>query len=424
MKFKQKTLTNGLRIIAIPMADNPTTTVLVLVEAGSKYETKAKNGLSHFLEHMCFKGTENRPNTGDLKVELDGLGCEYNAFTGQEYTGYFAKGKASDQSKLLDIISDLYLNPLFKEEEIEKEKGVVVDEINMYEDLPMQKVYEIWMSLLYGDQPAGWPISGERSVVRSLSRKDLLAYRKAQYVANATTVVVAGNIEPREVFKEVAQKFKGITSGKKSAKKKTKDTQVVPRVAVLHKEIDQTHFMLGVRSFPVYDERNPVLSVLSGILGGGMSSRLFRKLRDEMGVGYYVRAGNTTSTDSGYFSVSAGVANDRIHEVLRAVMRELHLLTTELVSDAELTKVKEHIIGMMYLGLESSDDLAEYYGVQAVLRRELRTPKEKEKRIRAVTAEDIRTMARKIFVEKNLNLALIGPYREGKEFHEDLTFKG
>jgi predicted Zn-dependent peptidase len=421
MKFKKKILPSGLRMVAVPMADNPTVTVLVLVETGSKYEKKEKNGLSHFLEHMCFKGTATRPNTSDLSKELDTLGCEYNAFTGPEYTGYYAKGKAQDFLKLLDIVSDLYLNPLFKEEEIEKEKGVIVDEINMYDDLPTQKVHEVWMKLLYGDQPAGWPIAGERDVVRAMSRADFVAYRKLHYVAGATTVVVTGDIDTVKAFKEITQKFKGISEGKKGGKKKTNDMQSAARVATMFKETDQTHFILGVRSFPVGDKRNPSLSVLGGILGSGMSSRLFRKLRDEMGVGYYVRAGNTAATDTGYFSVAAGVSTPRIEEVLRAVIAEFETLKKELVSKEELAKVKEHLVGMMYLGLESSDDLAEYYGVQEVMRRDLRTPKEKEKLIRAVTAEDVRNMARKIFVEKNLNLALIGPFKEGEKFHEVLT---
>lgn len=402
------------------MADNPTVTVLVLVETGSKYESKEKNGLSHFLEHMCFKGTTNRPNTSDLSKELDGLGCQYNAFTGQEFTGYYAKGKAGDFPKLLDIVSDLYLNPLFKEEEIEKEKGVIVDEINMYDDMPMQKVGEVFMKLLYGDQPAGWTIAGPREIVRGMSRKDFVLYRKAHYVSSATTVVVSGNIDATNAFKDIAKKFKGISDGKKSGKKKTRDAQAGPQVATEYKETDQTHFILGTRSFPVYDKRNGALSVLGGVLGSGMSSRLFRKIRDEMGVGYYVRAGNSASTDSGYFAVSAGVANDRLTEVLQAVLAEMETLKRELVSPEELTKVKEHMVGMLYLGLESSDDLAEYYGMQEVLRREIKTPKEKEKIIRAVTAEDVRTMARKIFVEKNLNLALIGPHKEGEQLKKIL----
>ena len=401
-----------MRILAIPMADNPTATVLVLVGTGSKYEVKEKNGISHFLEHMCFKGTATRPNTSDLSKELDTLGCAYNAFTGQEFTGYYAKGKADDATHLLDIIADLYLNPLLKTEDIEREKGVIVDEINMYDDLPMQKVHEVWMKLLYGDEPAGWSIAGERDVVRGMTQKDFIDYRKAHYVAPATTVVVSGNIDATKIFKEVAKKFKGIADTKKKGKKKTADSQKQAQAAIQYKETDQTHLLLGVRTFPVGDKRGPILSVLAGVLGSGMSSRLFRKIRDELGVGYYVSAGNTEFTDHGYLAVSAGVANDRMEEVVRAILAEFKKLKEDLVDKEELEKVKEHLSGTMYLGLESSDQLAEYYGIQEVLRHEFKAPKERERLIRNVTAEDVRNMARKIFIEKNLNVAVIGPFKD------------
>lgn len=407
-------------MIAVPMPDNPTVTVLVLVEAGSKYETKEKNGISHFLEHMCFKGTTNRPTTSGLSEELDAMGCQYNAFTSEEYTGYYAKGKSTDFAHLLDVVSDLYLNPLLKEEEVEKEKGVIADEINLREDTPMYKVHEVWTNLLYGDQPAGWKVLGSRENVRAMKREDFVAYRKAHYVARATTVVVAGNIAPTQAFKEISKQFKKIPASKKSNKKKVTDRQTAPQVAVHYKETDQTHLVLGVRSFPVGDKRNPIISVLSAVLGSGMSSRLFRKIRDEMGVGYYVNAGNDPFTDHGFFAVSAGVANHRAEEVVHAILAELELLKHELVSKEELGKVKEHLVGMMYLGLESSDSLAEYCGIQEVLRREIKTPREKERLIRAVTAEQVRAMARKIFVDKNLNLALVGPFKDKEVFQQIL----
>ena len=293
----------------------------------------------------------------------------------------------------------------------------------MYDDSPMEKVQELFMELLYGDQPAGWFIAGERDVVRGMKREDFINYRKNHYVASATTVVVAGNIDEKKVLKYIAEKFKGISNGKKIGKKKTLDKQTQPHIAIKFKETDQTHFILGVRSFPVDDERNYILSVLKCVLGGGMSSRLFRKIRDEMGVGYYVLAENRTTTDTGYFSVFAGVANDRIEEVLRAVIAELEKLKTELVSSEELSKVKEHLIGNMYLGLESSNALAAYYGMQEIMHQDILTPKEKEKLIRSVTAEDVRKMARKIFVEKNLNLALVGPFKDESKFKSLLKIK-
>jgi len=416
MKFSKKTLKNGLRIVTIPMRDNPTVTVLVMVEAGSKYETKNISGLSHFLEHMCFKGTTLRPKAIDISRELDSIGAQYNAFTGQEYTGYYAKADARHLDKVLDVVSDMYLNPLFKEEEIEKEKGVICEEINMYEDQPMRHVQDMWMELLYGDQPAGWNIAGTKEVVRSLSRKDFVQYRSKHYVAAATMVIVAGNFKEKALIKAIEDKFKGISKAKKEGKVRTKDVQTEPRALVKFKETDQTHMVLGVRTFDTYAKDNKILRLLVGVLSGGMSSRLFQKLRDEMGVCYYVRADNDTYTDHGVFQVSAGVDNRRVKEVIGAILSELKRLKEEKVSPEELRKVKDFLSGNLYLSLESSDSLAEYYGYQDVLRKDLKMPQDIVKEIEKITAADIQKMAKKIFVSKNLNLALIGRFKDQAEF--------
>src|SRR3989344_2092477 len=219
------TLKNGLRILTIPRKDDLATTFLVLVEAGSKYETKEISGLSHFLEHMCFKGTEKRPKAIDIAGELDGLGAECNAFTAQEYTGYSAKVEAHKLDQALDIVSDLYLNPVFDIAEIEKEKGVVIEELNMYEDLPMRKVNDLFMELLYGDQPAGWDIGGTKEVVRSLTKEQLVAYRQAHYVPQATVVVVAGAFDEQDIIKKIEAAFGAIPAGAKSGKTAVTEAQ-------------------------------------------------------------------------------------------------------------------------------------------------------------------------------------------------------
>jgi len=291
-KIQKKIYKNGLRVITIPMKDNPTVTVLVLVATGSDYEEKNVNGISHFLEHMCFKGTEKRPNPRIISHELDALGCQSNAFTGNEYTGYYAKGDAKKFSKIFDIISDVYLNSTFPENEIKKEKGVIIEEINMYEDMPASHVSDIYIELLYKDQPAGRSTLGKKENILNMTRKDFVDYRNAHYVANDTVVIIAGNVTTSEVTKEVNKYFKNIPEKKSTKKKKVKDIQKKPEVQIQYKKTDQTHFILGVRTFSMFDKRNTTLALLAGILGMGMSSRLFVKLREEMGVAYYVRANN------------------------------------------------------------------------------------------------------------------------------------
>ena len=228
MKFQKKVLHNGLRVITIPMKDNPTATVLVLVEAGSKYENKKVNGISHFLEHMCFKGTVKRPKAVDISKELDALGSQYNAFTAQEYTGYYAKSDAKHFKQILDVVSDVYLNSTFPEIEMQKEKGVIIEEINMYEDMPNRHVQDLLMKLLYGDQPAGWNIAGEKQNVLNMKREDFVLYHQQHYLPEATVLVVAGQVTAKQVSKEVNRIFGKLPPGRKVGKLKVKEKQKSP----------------------------------------------------------------------------------------------------------------------------------------------------------------------------------------------------
>ncbi len=416
MKFKKKILKNGMRVITVPLPESLTATVLVLVEAGSKYETKEISGVSHFLEHMCFKGTIKRPHTIDIVGELDSIGAQYNAFTGQEYTGYWAKASFRKMGKILDVVSDIYLNPVFNEKEIEKEKGVIVEEINMYEDMPARDIQDLFDGLLYGDQPAGWKILGDKETVRKFEREDFVKYRNEHYVASATTVIVAGRFDEKKIISVIEKKFKNASTSKKHTKEKVKEAQKKPKVLIKYKKTDQSHLVVGFRSYDIFNKQNAVLSVIAGILGGGMSSRLFQKLREEMGVGYYVRGYNDASTDHGVFQASAGVDNKKIKEVIKAILLEFNKLKTELVSEEELTKVKDYLIGNMYLELESSDELASFYGMQEVLKKTELTPQELSKKIKEVTPIQIKKVSNKVFVNEGLNMALIGPFKDNKAF--------
>ncbi|MDD4989159.1 MAG: pitrilysin family protein [Candidatus Pacebacteria bacterium] len=422
MKFSKKILENGMRVITVPMKDNPTATVMVLAEAGSKYETKDINGISHFLEHMCFKGTTKRPSSFHITRELDQIGASYNAFTSQEFTGYYAKARAENLPEILDIISDLYLNPIFPEKEIEKEKGVIIEEINMYEDTPQDHVQDMFLKLLYGDQPAGWNVAGTKEVVHRLKREDFVKYRDAHYVGSATTIIVAGHIDEKAVISGIEKLFKNIPNSSKGKKLKVQEKQKVPAVLLKERVGDQAHLVLGVRTYDVYDKKTRVANLLSGILGGGMSSRLFQKLRDDLGICYYVSAGNDSATDSGSFSVSAGVDINRAEQAIQAILLELKKSKEELVSEEELNRVKEYLIGHLYLGLESSNSLANFYGFQEVLKREILRPEEMVRELKLITPKQIQGVAQEIFQDTKLNLAIIGPFSDSKKFSSILKF--
>lgn len=423
MKFKKTTLKNGLRIITVPMADNPAVTVLVLVEAGSKYEPKQVNGISHFLEHMVFKGTKNRPKASDISKELDGLGADYNAFTGNEYTGYHAKVHPKYFDRALDIISDMYLNPLFDEEEIKKEKGVIIEEIRMYKDLPQREVHHVLDALMFGDQPAGRTILGPEKNIRSFSQSHFRNYRKLHYVAKGTIVIISGNINEAQAIAKTKKIFAQIPNSKKSGKPKVKEIQTSPKIKIEYKDTVQTHLVFGIRTFSIFDKRNPTLTVLNSVLGRGMSSRLFTKMRDELGICYYIRSSDDSYTDHGMITIAAGVDNSRVKIAVENIMKEVRRLKADLVSPEELKKVKDYISGTTMLGLETSEDRADFVGGQEILRGKIEPVADLLKKIEKVRAEDVKRLANEIFKDKNLNLALIGPHKNEKALKKFLTFK-
>jgi len=417
---KKITLDNGLRIITVPLADSLTTTVLVLVEAGSKYETKKINGISHFLEHMCFKGTKKRPHSIDISSELDGVGATYNAFTSMEYTGYFAKARNNHFDIALDVVSDIYLNSIFKSQEIDKERGVIVEEINMYEDLPMRRVQELFINLLYGDQPAGWDIAGRKEVIKKLTRDDFVKYHNEHYLGQSSLVVAAGEFNEDEAVDKIRQAFSSVKSGEKTQKIKTLEQQDKPEILLKHKETDQTHLVLGVRAFDIFDERRYALELLADILAGGMSSRLFQKIREELGAAYYVNAEAELYTDHGYLAVSAGIDHSKINAVIETIIEEFKDLIEKSVADKELKRAKEHLIGNLVIGLETSDQLAGFYGAQEIITKKTINPEEAVKKIQKIKSGEIMAVAKDIFQNEKLNLAVIGPFGERKAFENVL----
>lgn len=414
MKIIQKKLPNGLRIVLAPQADAATATVLVLVGTGSKYENKKENGLSHFLEHMMFKGTTIRPDARSISEAFDNLGAVSNAFTAHEYTGYYAKGNPKHVDTFIDILGDIYLHSTFPEKEIEKEKGVIIEEINMYEDMPQHKVWDTLFALMYGDQPVAWPISGSKENVLSFSRKDFLAYQQKHYAAENTVIVIAGAFDTATVQKNIKTAFAQMNIAAERKAKKVQDRQGEAQAALFHKKTDQAHIALAFRSIPANHPDAAAVSLLGTILGGGMSSRLFLHLREELGAAYYVRAEQDPFIDHGVFSITAGIDKNRLKEIVKSIVGILNEIKTTLVSKEELNKVKEYTLGMMRLGLESSDSIAGFYGSQVLLKGEYKTPEQLTKEYMKVSAEDIQRVAKKLFVSKGANLAIVGPFEEGE----------
>ena len=421
--YQLHTFESGLRLVSVPMKGTQTVAVFVLVGTGSKYETNDNNGISHFLEHMVFKGTTKRPGRMDISRELDSFGAEYNAFTTKEYTGYYAKASAQKLDTLMDVVFDIYLNSKLAAEDIETEKGVIIEEINMWRDVPARHVGDLFEQLLYGDQPAGWDIAGTKEIIKKLERKDFVEYFNTHYIAENTVVAIAGNIEPDDVREKTGRYFSMIRHGQPVVKPPTKEFQEEPKLLVEFKQTDQTNFELGFRAYHMYEEKKYALGILAVILGGGASSRLWEEVREKRGLAYSVRAGQHCYTDSGYFSVTGGVNNEKAIDALGVVMDEIRKVKREGVTTQELRQAKDQIAGRMALSLEESDNVAESYAESVLFENRVLTPEEELDKIRAVTLDQVLAVAREVFDEKKLNLALIGPFKDEALFRPLLTIE-
>jgi len=410
-----KKLPNGLRYMLVHRPEMTSVTTMVLVKTGSEYENKEQNGLSHFLEHMCFKGTKKRPSSMAIAKEFEILGASNNAFTGHEYTGYYAKGVAESACTFLEMCGDIFLNSTFPESEIAKEKGVVIEEINMYEDRPQSKVSQVLAELMYGDQPAGRDIAGTKKTVSSFTRKDIVNYHKNKYTPENTLVVVAGNFDTKKIEKQVKETFGVMKNKKAPVKSRTKVLQKSSAVRIHHKASEQTHIILSFHAYNRFDPKRKTANLMAHILGGGMASRLFDLLREKLGVCYYVHAGSGSSTDRGSFSIRAGLANDKLVQTLAEIVKEIKRIKTELVSEEELDRVKKSITAESKIGLETSDSYADFYGFQELLQDKIEEIDEGVAKYQKITDRQILDVAKEVFTSKNANLAIVGPHANEKE---------
>ncbi|MDD5696414.1 MAG: pitrilysin family protein [Candidatus Pacebacteria bacterium] len=414
--YKRTTLKNGLRIITVPEKTAKAATVLVVVGAGSKYETKNLSGLSHFLEHMFFKGTRKLKKPKDVAEPLDRIGGDFNAFTGEEYTGYYAKVSAEHLDTALAWVSDIFLNSRIPLKEIEKERGVIIEELHMYSDNPRMYIGQLWKEVLYGDQPAGWDIGGRKETVAKIKRQDILDYISSQYTSENTVVAVAGKIKEGEVIKKVSDIFSKIKEGKAESKLKVKDRGKGPRVLIHKRKTQQTNLALGVKAYDLFHKDRFAASLLAIALGGMMSSRMFIEVREKLGAAYFIRTFNESDTDSGWLCTFSGVDNAKLEKVIQTIVREYGKMAKTRISEKELKKAKDYLKGKMVLGLESSDDKASFFGIQELLRKEIMTQEQIFAKIDKVTRSDIQRTAKNLFKTENLNLALIGPFEDNKKF--------
>lgn len=431
MKAQTFTLPNGLRVVFADTQAFPTLTTLLLVGAGSRYENEQNNGVAHFFEHMAFKGSKKYPNSFVLSSTIEGLGGVFNAFTSKDHTGYYIKATNEHFETIIDVLSDMILNSLLKDKEIEREKGVIVEELNLYEDTPYRKVGELFETLLYHGNPLGYEIGGSKKTVASFTRETFTSYMDRLYHPKNAVLVIAGGLNKvqstkskvQNYFKTVEKKLKNWENGKVAEFENVVEDQKAPQILLRSKKTEQTHFCLGFRAYSFSDKRKYQTALLSTLLGGGMSSRLFIEVRERRGLCYYISTGRELYHDVGNFVTSAGVTNnlDKVKQSIEVILKEHKKVTLGKVTKEELRKAKEIIKGRILLSLEDSHNVASFFGTKCLLENEVKTPQEEIERMEKVTLDQIVEVASDIFVAEKLNLALIGPYEKKEDFETVLN---
>lgn len=408
---------NKTKLILIPFKDTKAITILFLFGVGSRYETKNINGASHFIEHLMFKGTKKRPTTLDISKALDSVGAEFNAMTSKDYTGYYIKISHEKIDLATDILSDMLLNSKFENAEINRERGVVVEEINMYQDNPLMYIESLFEETVHAGNSLGWDVAGPSSVIKKITREQLLNYRDQYYCAENCVIAVAGKLNDN-IKKLVDQKFiSKVSSAAFGPKfKKFKINQQERRVKLQYKETKQVQLALGFPAVGYGEPATYALHLLSIILGGNMSSRLFISVRERKGLAYFVRCYPNFYQDTGNIMIQSGLDISRLDEAIAVILHELKKIKMHGVTAKELKDAVEFLKGKMVLTLEDSSHLAEFYAKQELLQGKAMTPAEKMKKYQAVKLADIKKIANKYFQNRFLNLALIGPFKSPEKF--------
>lgn len=420
MHYHRKVLPNGVRVIIVPVAGVESATTLVMYGAGSRYEEKRNNGVSHFLEHMAFKGTTNRPSAREISGLIDGIGAEFNAFTSKEYTGYYIKSATTHVGLCLDVLSDMLKNLLMDPAEIEREKGVIIGEISMYEDNPMRNIGDIYEDLLYGDTPLGWNTAGTPKIIQSLTRDDFTKYIGEHYSAHNMTVVIAGNVHVEAIYDKVNKYFGDVDRFKVKDFVKVHEKQIHPVVKIKNKKTEQAHFGLGVRTVGLHDKKDKyALSVMASLLGGGMSSRLFYEIRERRGLSYYTHTTSEHYLDAGYLTTWIGADPKRIDEAISVTVEEyVKVAQKGEIGEDELKKAKEYMKGHFVLSLEDTRYIASMYGSQEILEEKLTDPRTIIEKIDKVDLDDILRVAKAYLDTKALSLAIIGNFEDKSRFEK------
>lgn len=431
MKPHVFTLPNGLSVILVDTNAYPTLTTLLLVGAGSRYENLENNGVAHFFEHMAFKGSKKYPNSLVISSVIEGLGGVFNAYTSKDNTGYWIKATTDHFETVLDVLSDMVLSPLLVEEEINREKGVIVEEINLYEDTPYRKIGETFEELLYKGNPLGYDITGTKETVTSFNRKTFTDYIAQFYRPNNAVLAIAGGFKHSKLYDPEFKKVLALIEEKFGHWEHSPIAEFMPMIehqeapasVVKYKKTEQAHFCFGFRAFSFLDERRYALSVLATILGGGMSSRLFTEVRERRGLCYYISTGRELYHDVGNIVTQAGVTNnaDKVREAIEVIKREHMKITKGDVRKEDLDNAKELLKGRLLLSMEDSHNIASYVGSRKLMHNTVDMPEDTIAKLGKVTFEEVVALAKELFKPETMNFTIVGPFEKEDEFASVLS---
>jgi predicted Zn-dependent peptidase len=414
MSYKHTRLPNGLNIILAPMSSRKSTSVSVWIKTGGRYENLNELGLSHFIEHLVFRGTKNR-NALEIKQSIEGIGGHLNAFTSEECTCFYAKVPPLYTQRALEVLCDMAHNPLFNNSDIKKEKGIVKEEIRMYKDMPQHHVHDLLHEIMWPQHPLGRPLAGTCKSVDKLNQHIINAYHKRYYNPNNMVISISGKINDKQIIAEIKKIYTKIKKGTAKKYIQFKPKQTKAQIKLLNKKTEQSHLLLGFHAPKRNSRMRYALSVLSTILGGNMSSRLFEHVREQKGLAYQISSSLRKFDETGAIIIDAGVKNKKMLEAFNIILNELSLIKTELVPKNELQSAKEFICGQLLLHLDSTMNNALWMGEKILLSDKASDINKIIKKIMSVTANEIQRTAESIFKQSNLNLALIGPVDSKKK---------
>lgn len=421
MKYHKRVLKNGLTILEVPSNDAESVVVDFFVRTGSRNETKKENGISHFLEHFLFKGTKKFPTAMAITELIDGIGGEMNANTGKEHTQFYIKSHHSHLPLIFEVLTDMVQNPLMDKVELEKEKGVIVEEIKMYRDMPRAMVGTLLEQIMWVGDPLGRDTAGIPDIVNKFNRDMFKSYMERHYQPGNMLMGISGKYDRAVLNKLISKYWSKIPAKRYQKWVKAKDNQDAPRICLEYKDTQQAVFSFGFKGYKNTDNKNAAAAVLSAVLGGGMSSRLFSEIRERRGLAYYVRAGNSSYQDTGVFEVNAGVRTTSIEEALQVTLDVLREIMNSPVPEREMVKAKEFLKGHTTLYLEDNQARLDWYLEQAAFKKDMKTPAEILNKVSAVTAKQVQAVAKELFQARKMSLAIIGPYKTDAKFKKIIS---